>query len=263
MPIVPDSVSPPLIPRRVTLINNPYTNPLNSLPWVLGQDNRGYQFQIALDALPPGVNINQVKQNQVWFIENSTTAYRLSLYAGSTYSPLTVTSGSFVGLNNYGSYYSTVTQSGTISGQAMTYNQPVTNVSGVPSVNGVQISGGSRIYLDNPGVYNLQFSAQFQTTSKQGNDVYIWLRHSGVDVEDSTTVLTLVDPANTNPKLVAAWNFFTPTTTVGQYFEIMWYSEDSHMLIYKQNSLAAGSLAVGSPYIPGIPSVILTVNQVA
>jgi len=34
--------------RRVTLLNNPYINPLNNLLWTTGQDNRGFQYQIAL-----------------------------------------------------------------------------------------------------------------------------------------------------------------------------------------------------------------------
>jgi len=68
--------------RRVTLLNNPYINPLNNLLWTTGQDNRGFQYQIALDALPAGVTIDIIKQGQVWFIENSSTAYRLSMYVG-------------------------------------------------------------------------------------------------------------------------------------------------------------------------------------
>lgn len=68
--------------RRVTLINSPYLNQTTGLPWVLGQDNRGFQYQIALDALPPGVMLSDVDQDQTWFIDNSTTAYRLQRCVG-------------------------------------------------------------------------------------------------------------------------------------------------------------------------------------
>ena len=68
--------------RRVTLLNDPYINPINNLLWTTGQDNRGFQYQIALDALPPGVTSDMIHQGQVWFVENTSTAYRLSLYVG-------------------------------------------------------------------------------------------------------------------------------------------------------------------------------------
>jgi hypothetical protein len=68
--------------RRVVLLNDPYTNPANNLLWTTGQDNRGFQYQIALDALPAGVTIDMVSQGQVWFVENTSTAYRLSFYVG-------------------------------------------------------------------------------------------------------------------------------------------------------------------------------------
>lgn len=247
--------------RRVALINNPYTNQTTGLPWILGQDNRGYQYQIALDALPPGVNVNQVKQNQVWFVDNSTTAYRLKSYAGTTDNPITIASGTFVGLNNYGSYVSTVTQSGdghTV--QTMSYDAAIVNASGMAAVNGVTIVSGTQITLENPGVYNIQFSAQIVTTTASKKDIYIWLSHSGVDVKNSATKLTL---AGSDNALVAAWNWFTPTTTVGQYFEIKWYSTDTSIKLAAFSAVPANGLAAPSPAIPGIPSVILTVNQVA
>ena len=264
MPIVKDgNANNEIHTRRVTLLNNPYTNQTTNLPWCLGQDNRGYQYQITLDALPPGVNVNQVKKDQVWFINNAGAGYRLALYAGTTTSPITVTSGAFVGLNNYGSWFSTTTQSGRGQVQAMRFDQPVVS-NGTTVAVGITIVSGSQITIANPGVYNLQFSAQFQTATNKAQDVYVWLRHSGVDEANSATKLTLVGPSQAATiALVAAWNFFTPTTTSGQYFELMWYSADTGMSMWAQDAIASGTLAAGSPYIPEIPSVILTVDQVA
>ena len=68
--------------RRVTLLNDPYLNDLNNLLWTTGQDNRGFQYQIALDVLPAGVTSDMIQQGQTWFVENTSTAYRLSLYVG-------------------------------------------------------------------------------------------------------------------------------------------------------------------------------------
>jgi len=69
--------------RRVTLLNDPYVNELNGLMWTQGQDNRGYQYQIALDLLPPGIDLGLIQQGQIWFISNDTTAYRLEKYLGT------------------------------------------------------------------------------------------------------------------------------------------------------------------------------------
>ena len=69
--------------RRVTLLNDPYINEFNGLMWTQGQDNRGYQYQIALDLLPPGIDLGLIQQGQIWFISNDTTAYRLEKYLGT------------------------------------------------------------------------------------------------------------------------------------------------------------------------------------
>jgi len=79
--------------RRVTLTTNPYTNNDTNLPWCLGQDNRGYQYQIALDAVPPGFDVSQVKQNQIWFVNNAGAAYRLWMYAGTVSGAITPSGG--------------------------------------------------------------------------------------------------------------------------------------------------------------------------
>ena len=76
--------------RCVTLISNPYTNPLNNLPWALAQDNRGFEYQIALDALPPGITLDMVEQSQVWYVNNDSTAYRLVYYAGTSSNAITI-----------------------------------------------------------------------------------------------------------------------------------------------------------------------------
>jgi hypothetical protein len=51
---------------------------------------------------------------------------------------------------------------------------------------------------------------------------------------------------------VAAWNFYVQVNNAGDYYEIMWQSPDANISM----------LATAGNGIPGIPSVILTVNQV-
>ena len=111
--------------RRVILLNDPYVNPLNNLFWTTGQDNRGFQYQIALDVLPPGVTLDMIKQNQAWFVDNSTTAFRLISYVGeisvSTIQGVTIsgipTAGqALVATSTSGATWSTISGGATVSG---------------------------------------------------------------------------------------------------------------------------------------------------
>lgn len=107
----------------------------------------------------------------------------------------------------------------------------------------------SRIYVTNAGVYNFQFSAQLDNTSGGDHLIYIWARINGVDVPDSAGVVRL---KGNDAELLAAWNIFL-TMAAGDYFELMYSVDNTGIRILAQ--------AAASP-VPGIPSVILTVNQV-
>lgn len=158
------------------------------------------------------------------------------------------TSGGGGVTNYYGSFYDTTTQT-TIGNEAkvMTFNTTALS-SGVSIVT----SGGkaSRITVANSGTYNFQFSAQvLKTTGGTSETLYIWFRKNGVDIPDSNTAITL---ANNNNLIVPAWNFME-SLSAGQYLEIVWYSTDSHIELHN-NSAPLG--------LPGIPSIILTVDRV-
>ena len=56
--------------------------------------------------------------------------------------------------------------------------------------NGVSIDN-SKIIVENAGIYNLQFSAQFQNTDNQIQDISIWLRQNGVDIPGSTGLVSI------------------------------------------------------------------------
>jgi hypothetical protein len=184
---------------------------------------------------------------------NGKSAYEIWLEAGNTGTEIdflaslrgadgTCTPGS--GLGYFGSFYSTVTQTNDLPINVMTYNNSS------PNSDGVSISNGSRIVIANPGTYNIAFSAQI-TRLSGGNsqDIEIWLKQNGVNSPDSTTVITTQSNAH---KVVAAWNFFVTTTNENEYFEIAWASPEPSMeLLWRAPNST-----------PGIPSVILTVNQV-
>jgi hypothetical protein len=121
---------------------------------------------------------------------------------------------------------------------------------------GISITDGSKVTFTNPGIYNIQFSAQVQRSQGGSADsISIWLRRNGTNVPWSNTDFYLV--ANVG-KFVAAWNWFVPVTCdagVCDHYELVWSAES------RFTGLSTGpSLLV--PPRPEIPSVILTVDQV-
>ena len=144
----------------------------------------------------------------------------------------------------YGSFYDTTTQTAAAinTAYAMTFN--TTDLS-----NGVAIgTPTSRVYVDTPNVYNIQFSAQLDKTSGGVGLVYIWLRKNGTNVANSASQIRV---QGNNAETLAAWNFLLQMNA-GDYFELMWEVDDISVEI-----LAEAASAVH----PAIPSVILTVTD--
>jgi hypothetical protein len=147
-------------------------------------------------------------------------------------------------LFNYGAFYSTITQSGSANvSQSMSYNN--TDYS-----EGISIVNGSQITLENVGVYNIQFSAQIVDTGGGDSTIRIWLKKNGTNVPNTSTKIFL----QSNKELVAAWNWIVPATSPNDYYVIAWQTTDNDAHILYEP--ASGNY-------PAIPSIILTVTQVA
>jgi len=160
-------------------------------------------------------------------------------------STLTGTTG---GSAFYGQFWSTVSQpNDTGNAVPMTYDTSDAFNRGVS----VAVGNTSHIVIANPGVYNIQFSAQFSKTDSGQDTVSVWLAKDGVNVPDSCTDLDL---NGNNAKIVAAWNWLVNPTVANTYYQIYWSSPDSAMEL-----LAIGART--TPTRPAVPSVILTVTQ--
>jgi hypothetical protein len=163
-------------------------------------------------------------------------------------------SSSFTGLRAYGSFYDVSRQLNNplnVNGAPMLYRQ--TDLSyGVYIDN--DVSGNlSQIKCQRNGIYNIQFSAQLTHTGGGSPNIDIWLRKNGLDVPYSNTRLNLKGSADF---VVASWNFFVKVDNFStDYIQIYWYSDDTGVSIYSE-------IEQINPTRPGIPSVILTVNQV-
>lgn len=146
----------------------------------------------------------------------------------------------------HASYFDTTTQTNPVASAVnlFTYDSVETEF---------QVSRGtptSKIYVNDTGIYNFQFSAQLDKTGGSASSVFIWPRINGVNVPNSATKVVIDGP---NSEIVPAWNFVLVMES-GDYFELAWQSADTDVVIRAE--------AAASNY-PAIPSIILTVGWVS
>jgi len=121
--------------------------------------------------------------------------------------------------------------------------------------NDVSISS-SEITVVNPGIYNLQFSVQFQNTDTAFQDVYIWLKQNGVDIPGSTGFVSIPNRhAGTNGHAIVGWNYFL-SMAANDHVEIYWSIPTTDVSI---QHIAAS----GSPTKPATQSVVATLSFVS
>jgi hypothetical protein len=124
--------------------------------------------------------------------------------------------------------------------------------------NGVTISS-SRITVANAGIYNLQFSTQFENTSNAIHDMSIWLKQNGVDIPGSTGFVSI--PARKSASAgqeaheIVGWNYYL-SMTAGQYVEIYWSTTDAAVTIQAYPTSV-------SPTRPSTQSVVATLSFVS
>ena len=123
--------------------------------------------------------------------------------------------------------------------------------------NGVTIASGSRITVADAGIWNLQFSLQLTNTTNASQDVDVWFRVNGTNIDNSNSRYGLAprkgagDPFH----VIMALNYFASLNAT-DYIEIMWRTTDTGVSI---EQYAAGT----SPIRPAIPSAIATMSFVS
>jgi hypothetical protein len=146
----------------------------------------------------------------------------------------------------HASYFDTTTQPNPVANAVnlFTYNSVVSQYQITRS------TPTSRIFINQTGVYNFQFSAQLDKTGGSASAVYIWPRINGVNLPDSATKIVIDGPNN---EIVAAWNFVL-VLEANDYFELAWQAADTNVVI---------PYVTATGNIPAIPSIILTVSWVS
>lgn len=158
----------------------------------------------------------------------------------------------------YGSFFDTTDQMPVAinTAYAMKFNEHTPGVNGVVA-QGISVEADaqgtfSKIVFLQPGTYNIQFSAQMEKSNSGVDTADIWLSQNGVNVPWTNTS---VGVDGTTRLTVASWNFYVKTTQANEFVQLMWSSGDLHLGILAQDP-------VSSPPRPGIPSVIVTIDQV-
>jgi hypothetical protein len=155
---------------------------------------------------------------------------------------------------NYGQWSSLETQTGSANtAYAMKLEVPV------PEFEGIYVGNNgsgfpTRIYVENNGVYNIQFSAQLHTTANEACDFSVWFAMTGSNIMDSNTDFS-IEKVSGGGFDVAALNFLTPISS-GSYVELYWSKTTAN------GQLQAKGIQ-STPTRPATPSVIVTVTQVA
>lgn len=152
----------------------------------------------------------------------------------------------------YGAFSSYVDQT-TTANTATLMALDTTDFSNTVSIN------NSKIVVENAGVYNLQFSAQFQNTDNQIQDISIWLRQNGTDIPGSTGFISI--PARKSASAgeeaheIIGWNYYL-SLNAGDYIQIYWSTTLASVTIQTYP-------ASTGPVRPSTASVVATLSFVS
>lgn len=125
--------------------------------------------------------------------------------------------------------------------------------------NNVGLDIGSKIKVTKAGIYNLQFSVQFENTDNQIQDISIWLKQNNVDIPGSTGFVSI--PARKSASAgqeaheIIGWNYYLSMNS------------DDFVQIYWSTTLATVTIqhypATTGPVRPSTQSVVATMTFVS
>jgi len=120
----------------------------------------------------------------------------------------------------------------------------------------------SKMYVQNAGIYNLQFSVQLQNTDNAPQDVFIWLRQgndggTSADIVGSAGKVGLPARKSVGDPFydIKGWNYFLSMAS-NDYVQIYWSTTSANVSI-------ATYAASGSPTKPSTASVVATMSFVS
>ena len=124
-------------------------------------------------------------------------------------------------------------------------------------LNGCENDGTDGIRVQQPGIYNYQFSVQLQNTDTQIHSAWIWLRINNVDVPGTGSKFDVISSHGGTPGyVIAACNFYVELEA-NDTVE-MWAASSNAAVTFDATA------AQTSPFpMPAIPSVVATLSFVS
>lgn len=118
------------------------------------------------------------------------------------------------------------------------------------SANGVALgTPASRVVVVESGFYNISATLQYTSSNASSKNVYSWIRKNGVDIVQSSRILSLSGSGVYSPVLISE----SVSLAANDYIEIVMASTDTAV------SLIA---APATAFAPGSPAVSLVVEQI-
>jgi hypothetical protein len=97
--------------------------------------------------------------------------------------------------------------------------------------NNISIVNETKITAAKAGIYNLQWSGQFNNSDSTTHDASVWLRVNGVDIVGSTGFISVVGThGGIDGHAIVGWNYFLQLNA-GQYVEIWWSNTDQKVTL--------------------------------
>ena len=124
-------------------------------------------------------------------------------------------------------------------------------------INGCENDGTDGIRVQQPGIYNYQFSVQLKNTDTQIHSAWIWLRVNNVDVLGTGSKFDVISSHGGTPGyVIAACNFFVELEA-NDTVE-MWAASSNTAVTFD------AAAAQTSPFaMPAVPSVVATLSFVS
>lgn len=124
--------------------------------------------------------------------------------------------------------------------------------------NGVSVVSNSRITVSDSGIWNLQWSGQFQNTDTQIHDVRIWLKVNGTSIAGSTGYIAVVNShGGINGHSISGWNYFV-SLNANDYVEIWWETDSTNVSIQAYpasgNYPSTASVVATMTFVSNLPS---------
>ena len=153
----------------------------------------------------------------------------------------------------YGAFQSTVDQTAAAANTAYAMTLNTTDYA-----NGVSVASNSRITVSNDGIWNLQWSGQFENNDSQLHDARIWLKINGTVVTGSTGFISVPNShGGINGHNIVGWNYFI-SLNANDYVEIWWETDNTAISIQAYpasgNYPSTASLIATMSFVSNLPT---------